>query len=222
MSNLFSIIQTNFELAEDKAQFVYDLREWIHKNLSLVRSQPVDFIRWVPVDMVQANDYNPNSVAKVEMKLLYTSILHDGYTQPVVTIWDPEIKKYIIVDGFHRYFTCKSNPDIMERNCGMLPIVVIDKDINDRMASTVRHNRARGKHSVAGMSSMVFSMLENGWDDKAICDELGMEAEELLRLKHITGFSKLFADQEYKMSWVTKQQILLEKKIRDEEKQGSQ
>ena len=222
MNNLFSIITANYNLAEDKAKFVYDLRQWIHENISVVKSQPIDLVRWVHIDEVQANDYNPNSVAKVEMKLLYTSILHDGYTQPAVTIYDTTIKKYIIVDGFHRYFTCKSNPDILERNCGMLPIVVINKDINNRMASTVRHNRARGKHSVAGMSSMVFSMLENGWKDVDICNELGMEAEELLRLKHITGFSKLFSDIEYKQSWVTKQQILLEKKIKEEEKQGSQ
>ncbi len=93
----------------------------------------------------------------------------------------------------------------------MLPIVVIEKDINDRMASTVRHNRARGKHSIAGMSSMVFTMLENGWEDAEICNELGMEPEELLKLKHITGFSKLFADTEYKKAWKTKRQILIEK-----------
>jgi hypothetical protein len=97
----------------------------------------------------------------------------------------------------------------------MLPIVVINKDINDRMASTVRHNRARGKHSIAGMSSMVFKMLDNGWADEAICNELGMEPEELLKLKHITGFSKLFADTEYKKSWKTKRQILQEKSYRD-------
>lgn len=208
-------LKAAFDQAEDKEQFVYDLREWIHEELSVVKSQPIDFVRWVPIDMVQANDYNPNSVAKVEMKLLYTSILHDGYTQPIVTIYDKEIGKYIIVDGFHRYFTCKNNADIQERNKNMLPIVVIEKDINDRMASTIRHNRARGKHSVAGMSSMVFSMLENGWEDAAICNELGMEPEELLRLKHITGFSKLFADTEYNKSWTTKKQILLQKQYKE-------
>lgn len=156
--------------------------------------------------MVSPNDYNPNSVARVEMKLLYTSILHDGYTQPVVTIWDNLREKYIIVDGFHRYYTAKTNPDILARNHGLLPIVVIQADINDRMASTVRHNRARGKHSISGMANMVFSMLDNGWEDAEICNELGMESEELVRLKHITGFSKLFADTGYKRAWVTKQQ----------------
>lgn len=149
-------LKQHFDSAQDKAKFVYDLREYIHKNLSVVSSQPIDFVRWVPIDQVSPNDYNPNSVAHVEMGLLYTSIKHDGYTQPVVTVLDPGTGKYVIVDGFHRYFTCKSSPDLLERNKGMLPIVVIDKDINDRMAATVRHNRARGKHSITGMSSMVF------------------------------------------------------------------
>ena len=185
-------------------------REALH-DLSPVCGQPVDRIRWVPVDMVEPNDYNPNSVAKVELGLLYTSILHDGYTQPVVTIWDAEKEKYVIVDGFHRYFTCRNNQDIRDRNLGYLPVVVLDKPINDRMASTVRHNRARGKHSIDGMSNMVFQMLENGWSEAEICAELGMEAEEVLRLKHITGFSKLFEDVEYKKAWESKVQLKLRK-----------
>jgi ParB-like chromosome segregation protein Spo0J len=210
-------IRESYNKAEDKIKFVADLRKFIHQELSVVNSQPIDNVLWVPIDKVQPNDYNPNSVAKIEMRLLYTSILHDGYTQPTVTIYDKEKDKYVIVDGFHRYFTCKNNKDIFDRNNGMLPIVVIDKDINDRMASTVRHNRARGKHSVNGMSNMVFKMLENGWSDEAICNELGMEPEEILKLKHITGFSKLFADIEYRKAWETKNQIQLriEHKQRD-------
>ena len=180
-------------------------------ELSPLHEQPVDRIRWVPVEDVEPNDYNPNSVAKIEMGLLYTSILHDGYTQPVVTIWDEEKQKYVIVDGFHRYFTCRNNPDIRERNMGYLPIVVLDKPINDRMASTVRHNRARGKHSIDGMSNMVFQMSENGWSEAEICSELGMEAEEVLRLKHITGFSRLFENAEYKKAWESKVQLKLRK-----------
>jgi len=189
---------------------IEDLKAYLHEH-SPLKGQPVNYVRWVPVEQVQANDYNPNSVAGQEMALLYTSIKHDGYTQPIVTIWDEDLQKYIIVDGFHRYFVCKSNPDILERNHGRLPVVVLDKDINDRMASTVRHNRARGQHSVAGMSSMVFEMLENGWSDAEVCNHLGMEPDELLRLKHITGFSKLFADAEYNKAWVSKAQILLKK-----------
>lgn len=172
---------------------------------------PVCWVRWVHIDKVRPNDYNPNSVAGIEMRLLYISIAHDGYTQPVVTYYNPDEDIYVVVDGFHRYFTMLSNSDIFRTTGGHLPIVVINKDINDRMASTVRHNRARGKHSVAGMSKMVFSMLENGWSDEAICNELGMEPEELLRLKHITGFSKLFADAQYSKAWKTKNQILLER-----------
>jgi len=211
MKEIQKLIRKQYEEACYKESFIYELREWIHKELSPLNSQPIDFVRWVPIGQVQANDYNPNSVAKSEMRLLYTSILHDGYTQPVVTIWDEKIKKYIIVDGFHRYFTCKTNKDILERNKGMLPIVVIDKDINDRMASTVRHNRARGKHSINGMSNMVFQMLDNGWADEDICNELGMEADELLRLKHITGFSKLFENAEYRRAWETHKQVKIKK-----------
>lgn len=405
-------LRAAFEAAPDKVAFVEEARQFLHEELSPIRSQPIDRVRWVPVDRVSPNDYNPNSVAHKEMKLLYTSILHDGYTQPVVTVLDksgemvlpcghvsslgenhwiwtvkdplsgssaiplafltereasvsftdentksgkvesecrsrkptattaaisangyeisgdwegsisklasarsisgtctgltrpasfslhvcptcassanrqkrawtfsavdvpasegasghitswlssetrapaPELKtsrsgcieastpsepsetnsasqprtgtlalevrntsRAVIVDGFHRYFTCKNNADIRERNHGMLPIVVIDKNINDRMASTVRHNRARGKHSVAGMSSMVFSMLEEGWDDATICNRLGMEPEELLRLKHITGFSKLFENAEYRQAWVVRRQVAARKAYREQ------
>ena len=185
--------------------------------LSPVASQPVDRVRWVPIEKVTPNDYNPNSVASQELQLLYTSIKHDGYTQPVVVIYDPDNDCYTIVDGFHRYFTCKNNPDILERNCGMLPVVVIDKDVNDRMASTVRHNRARGKHSVDGMANMVFEMLDNGWSDTEICNELGMQPEELLRLKHITGFSKLFESHEYTKAWKSRAQARAEAEQRKKE-----
>ena len=185
-------------------------------TMSPLKDQPVNRIRWVNIEDVSPNDYNPNSVAKIEMGLLYTSIKHDGYTQPIVTIYDIEQEKYIIVDGFHRYFTCLTNKDILERNHGRVPIVVIEKDINDRMASTVRHNRARGKHSVTGMGNMVFEMLQNGWKDEEICNELGMQPEEILKLKHITGFSKLFQDTQYKQSWETLNQLRLKKVYKDE------
>lgn len=209
LNNVKASLRELFETAEDKVEALELIRGVIHHQFSPLNSQPVDYVRWVEVDKISPNDYNPNSVAKVEMGLLYKSIKHDGYTQPIVTIYDPENDKYIIVDGFHRYFTCKMNKDIMERNNGRLPIVVIQKDINERMAATVRHNRARGSHSVTGMSSMVFKMLENGWEDQEICNHLGMEPEELLKLKHITGFSKLFKDAEYQNSWQTKRQIKL-------------
>jgi len=208
-------IKDNKLTEEEQIIFFEEVKELIHE-ISPLKEQPVNRVKWVDINKVSPNDYNPNSVAKKEMGLLYTSILHDGYTQPVVTIYDEVKEKYIIIDGFHRYFTCKSNKDILDRNKGRLPIVVLNKDINDRMASTVRHNRARGMHSVTGMSSMVFSMLENGWEDVDICNELGMSVEELVKLKHITGFSKLFEDKEYSKAWETKNQILLKKKYNND------
>jgi len=202
-------ISKAWDKSEDKPKFVESLLDFIHDNLSQHHEQPVDRIRWIDKEKVQANDYNPNSVATNELKLLYHSIKQDGYTQPIVTIYDEEKDKYIIVDGFHRHLTLKLNQDISDANFGKLPCVVIKKNINDRMASTVRHNRARGKHSLQGMSSMVFNMLDNGWSDSEVCNELGMEADELIRLKHITGFSKLFENVEYAKAWETKKQIKL-------------
>lgn len=168
---------------------------------------PVGRVQWIHIDQVQANDYNPNAVAAQEMKLLHTSISSDGYTQPVVAIYDPDEKKYIIVDGYHRYTTMRRYADIYDATAGYLPVVVIDKPIADRIASTVRHNRARGKHSVAGMSTLVFQMLAAGEKEETICDKLGLEAEELARLKHITGYSKLYRDVEHSPLVLTKTQI---------------
>ena len=199
---------------EQKIEFIENLKRVIH-DISPLHEQPINFVRWVDINKVEANDYNPNSVANKELSLLYTSIKHDGYTQPIVTVYDEEKDKYVIVDGFHRYFTCKNNEDLLKRNYGRLPVVVIEKDINDRMASTVRHNRARGKHSIDGMSNMVFEMLDNGWKDEDICNELGMETEEIVRLKHITGFSKLFENTEYRSAWKTKRQIMIEKEFKN-------
>jgi ParB-like chromosome segregation protein Spo0J len=209
MKDILQLLKTSYDQAENKFEFLNELRKNISELYSPNQEQPIDRVIWVPVEKVQPNDYNPNSVAKVEMGLLYKSIKHDGYTQPIVTIFDPEEEKYIIVDGFHRYFTCKNQKDIYEKNNGMIPIVVIEKDINDRMAATVRHNRARGEHSVTGMGNMVFEMLQNGWSDEEICNHLGMEPEEILKLKHITGFSKLFKDVEYTKAWEAKRQIQL-------------
>lgn len=182
---------------------------------------PVSAVKWVPLEQVEPNDYNPNSVARIEMGLLLTSILHDGYTQPVVTIYDADRDKYVIVDGFHRYFVMLSNEEVRASTGGLLPVVVIDKTISERMASTVRHNRARGKHSVQGMSSIVFKMLDDGMTDAQVCNELGMEPEELLRLKHITGFSKLFADREYNKSWVTRSQIRVRQEYETQAPEGA-
>ena len=190
----------------DREASLERLRTVLHGH-SIFKDQPVDFVTWVPLDQVRANAYNPNGVAAKEMQLLLTSILHDGYTQPVVTVHDEETDTYVIVDGFHRYYCLKTDPEVQRRTANRLPVVVIDKSMNDLMASTVRHNRARGKHTITGMSNLIFQMLENGWSDSNICNELGMEPVELLRLKHITGFSKLFADAEYRQAWTTRNQI---------------
>jgi len=169
---------------------------------------PVGRVQWIHISNVRANGYNPNSVANQEMRLLHTSISEDGYTQPVVAIEDDEQPgQYVIVDGFHRYTTMRLYSDIYESTGGYLPVVVLDKPIADRIASTVRHNRARGKHSVAGMSNLVFQMLTEGESDESICAKIGLEAEELIRLKHVTGFSKLYADAEYGPAILTKTQM---------------
>lgn len=168
---------------------------------------PVDSVQWVPIEKVNANNYNMNSVAFNEMRLLYVSIKQDGFTMPIVTIYNAETDQYVIVDGFHRYTTAIRNKDILASTDGCVPVVVINKPINELMASTIRHNRARGKHAVAGMANVVFKMLDNGWTDEDICERVGTTAEELLRLKHVTGFSKLFENVEYKKAWQTKQQI---------------
>jgi ParB/Sulfiredoxin domain len=172
-----------------------------------VPNDPVSFVRWVPVEKVTPNTYNPNAVAKVEMGLLLLSIREDGFTQPVVTYHDAERDLYVIVDGFHRYFVLLHSPELMERTGGRCPIVVIEKDLAERMASTVRHNRARGKHSINGMANMVYGMLEEGLTDAEVCNALGLEPEELVRLKHVTGYSKLYADVEYNRAWMTANQI---------------
>lgn len=195
-----------------------EVADWLKDYLFEVsprKEHPIDRVRWVNVHDVVANDYNPNSVAVKEMQLLLTSIKRDGYTQPVVVVWDDEKKKYVIVDGFHRTTVMKNNPDLQETTGGKLPVVVLDKDINDRMAATVRHNRARGTHSVVSMSEMVFSMKMEGWDDSDIAHELGMEAEEINRLKHITGYSALYKDREYTNSWETLEQLRIKKELKD-------
>jgi len=162
---------------------------------------PVYSVIAVPINRVQANDYNPNAVAPPEMELLETSIWEDGFTQPIVTYFDAEADVYIVVDGFHRFLVLRDSERIRERERGMLPIVVIDKDISDRMASTIRHNRARGTHNIELMSSIVSELVEMGKGDRWICKHIGMSLDELLRLKQITGVAALFANRDFSASW---------------------
>lgn len=164
----------------------------------MIKDQPINEVLWIDINKVYANDYNPNSVATPEMKLLYISVKADGYTQPVVTIYDEKKDRYVIVDGFHRYSIMRRYKDIYDSCEGKLPCVVLKgKKVADLMASTVRHNRARGKHSMTGMANIVFEMLSNGESEAQICLKLGLEAEELVRLKHITGFSKLYENKDF-------------------------
>ncbi len=162
---------------------------------------PVYDVLAVPVDKIRANSYNPNSVAPPEMDLLEMSIWEDGYTMPVVCYYLPDEDIYEIVDGYHRYTTLKTSKRIFEREQGMLPVVVIDKDESNRMASTIRHNRARGSHSIDLMSNIVAELTKAGMSDAWILKHVGMDKDELLRLKQITGLADLFADKEFSEAW---------------------
>jgi ParB-like chromosome segregation protein Spo0J/mannose-6-phosphate isomerase-like protein (cupin superfamily) len=162
---------------------------------------PVYNVKRVPIGKVTANDYNPNSVAPPEMALLETSIWEDGYTQPVVVVHDKENDKYVVVDGFHRYCVLRDSRRINERESGMLPVVILKKEMHDRMASTIRHNRARGTHNIELMSTIVSELVEMGKGDHWICKHIGMSPDELLRLKQITGVAALFQNQDFSQSW---------------------
>lgn len=162
---------------------------------------PVYNVRRVPVDKIRANEYNPNRVAPPEMELLYQSIKEDGYTMPIVCYYHEEDDMYEIVDGFHRYTVMLKYKDIYEREGGCLPVSVINKPISERMASTIRHNRARGTHNIDLMSNIVAELVEMGKSDRWIAKHLGMDVEEILRLKQITGLAALFADKNFSRAW---------------------
>lgn len=162
---------------------------------------PVYNVIAVPIEKVKANAYNPNVVAPPEMKLLYESIKADGYTMPVVCYYSKAQDVYVIVDGFHRYRIMMEHPDIYKRENGLLPVSVIDKPIDQRMASTIRHNRARGTHDVDLMSNIVKELHEIGRSDAWIAKHLGMSKDEILRLKQITGLAALFRDVKFGQAW---------------------
>ena len=162
---------------------------------------PVYHVIAVPIEKIVPNTYNPNSVAPPEMKLLYDSIKEDGYTMPIVCYYEKENDRYTIVDGFHRYRVMLDYPDIYEREGGMLPVSVIDKSFDNRMASTIRHNRARGSHDVDLMSNIVKELHELGRSDAWISKHLGMDKDEILRLKQITGLMALFKDINFGEAW---------------------
>lgn len=169
----------------------------MESDLSWTADHPVSRVQWVPVASVHANDYNPNQVARPEMELLELSIMEDGYTQPIV-VWQDEQGLYEVVDGFHRHLVGK------KLGFTHLPVVVINAhrtDKGDRIAATIRHNRARGKHQVGAMSDIVQELARRNWNDKKIGKELGMEPDEVLRLKQISGLAELFQDSEFSQAW---------------------
>lgn len=185
----------------ERIEAINKLRLMLHKH-SPFAQEPVDCVLWVPVDQLQANDYNPNAVAPPEMKLLQHSIEADGYTQPIVA-WENN-GGYEVVDGFHRNRIGRECPEIRERIKGYLPITVVNTDRTDRgdrIASTIRHNRARGKHRIQGMSDIVLELKRRNWSDAKIGRELGMEPDEVLRLAQITGLAEMFADRDFSEAW---------------------
>jgi ParB-like chromosome segregation protein Spo0J len=166
-------------------------------------AEPVDCILWIPAESVEANDYNPNAVAPPEMELLRLSIEADGFTQPVVT-WEREDGAREVVDGFHRHRVAHEDAGVRERLRGYLPVTTINADRGDRgdrIAATIRHNRARGKHRVDAMSDIVLELTRRNWSREKIGRELGMEPDEVLRLQQITGLAELFADREFSEAW---------------------
>lgn len=187
---------------DEKVEALNEAREALH-SVSPFKNEPIDFVRWIFTDSVHANDYNPNSVAPPEMALLEHSIDHDGFTQPVVG-WQESDDSYEVVDGFHRTTVAKRSDSVRERLLGYMPIVAIQSkniDRNDRVASTIRHNRARGKHKVESMSDIVIELKKRNWSDTRIAKELGMDQDEVLRLCQITGLSEVFSDEQFSQSW---------------------
>lgn len=185
-----------------RIEYLNELRAELNA-ISPFKNEPVDFVRWVPNGNVYANDYNPNSVAPPEMELLRVSIDADGYTQPIVSMPDDD-GRFEVIDGFHRHRVGKECADITERVRGYLPLVQIretQKDKTDRMASTIRHNRARGKHRVDAMSDIVIELKRRNWTDAKIAKNLGMDQDEVLRLCQITGLSEAFSDKQFSQSW---------------------
>ena len=187
---------------QEKIEAINEVKKALH-SISPFKNEPVDCVLWVPNTDVYANDYNPNSVAPPEMKLLHVSISEDGYTQPIVSMIDEQGKREV-VDGFHRHRVGKEYADIQARVNGYLPVVAINEDRKnkeDRIAATIRHNRARGKHKVNAMSDIVIELKKRNWSDEKIARELGMDADEVLRLSQISGLAEMFADQEFSMAW---------------------
>ena len=201
----------------DKINLINEIREFIHEY-SPFKNEPVDFVKWIPCENVVANDYNPNKVAPPEMELLEISIMNDGYTQPVVT-FPKENNVVEVVDGFHRTRVSKESKVVRQRVLGYTPTVIIRKeqqDKNDRIASTIRHNRARGKHQIDAMSEIVLELKNRNWKNERIARELGMDEEEILRICQITGLQDIFKDDDFSKSWEASDSIANYEPLTDE------
>lgn len=186
---------------DEKVAALNECRKALHE-ISPFKTEPVDCVLWIKQSEIAANDYNPNSVAPPEMELLRLSIAEDGYTQPIVA-WERG-DAYEVVDGFHRNRVGRECIDVKQRIHGYLPCAVINtdrQDKGDRIASTIRHNRARGKHAVNAMSEIVVELKRRNWSDEKIAKQLGMDPDEVLRLTQITGLAEMFSDQEFSQSW---------------------
>lgn len=197
-----SICEKLSRLSDDANIDLQNVLKLMLHSVSPMKTEPVDCVLWVKNEYVHANDYNPNSVAPPEMELLRVSIESDGYTQPIVTM--PDNSAYEVVDGFHRHRVGKECQDINIRVHGRLPIVAINEsrmDKGDRIAATIRHNRARGKHKIDSMSEIVLDLRRRNWSDEKISRELGMEPDEVLRLAQITGLAEMFKDQDFSQAW---------------------
>lgn len=185
----------------EQVEVINEIKLALHQ-VSPMAAEPVDCVLWVPAEQVEANDYNPNQVAPPEMRLLELSISEDGYTQPIVT-WQVNGHREV-VDGFHRNRVGKECKTVRQRVHGYLPVTTINEaraDKGDRIAATIRHNRARGKHQVQGMSDIVLDLKRRNWSDEKICKQLGMDPDEVLRLAQIQGLAEMFADQEFSEAW---------------------
>lgn len=203
---------------DEKVSAINEIREALHE-ISPFKDEPVDFVKWVKNDAVTANDYNPNKVAPPEMKLLELSIMNDGYTQPIVSWSNPDKDMIEVIDGFHRNRVGKESAVVSQRVKGYLPVVDIrteQSSKNDRMASTIRHNRARGKHQVDAMSEIVIELKNRNWRNSRIAKELGMDEEEVLRLCQISGLEHLFSDKDFSRAWEAQDSVSDWEDITDE------
>lgn len=208
------MLKKEFENAEDKVSFLNEIRKFLH-SLSPFKHNPCDLVLWVKLENVKPNDYNPNVVPKTEFRLLYHSIKKDGYTMPIVA-FDNSDGTFTIIDGYHRYLVSKTFDDIKETNKGFIPIsLVFGKNREDKIASTIRHNRARGQHQIVRMPSIILDLLKN-WNEEKIVEELGVDKEEIERVKIFTGYSSFFKNHTYNKAWIPR--FVLEKFYKDIEK----